>query len=137
MSGFSFALQRSSYKRGLLLLAGLVVLAAYGILPVTAVGFWLALPLLALTFYLLIRRWQQPVVAQALFLEDEGHLRWLQSALPGGKLCSPCLISPYAMLLSWHTDSAQKQQYWLCRDELSEHDYRALARHLQCWRWQQ
>ena len=136
MSGSSLALKRSSYKRGLLLLAGLAVLLVYSQLPVTGIGFWLSLPLLVLSYYLLLQRWQQPPCAQALLLQDNGGISWLQSALPAGQLCSPCLISQYAIVLSWHTEQRQRQQYWVCRDELSEQDYRALARQLQCWRWQ-
>lgn len=136
MSGSSLALKRSNYKRGLLLLAGLSVLLVYSQLPVKGIGFWLSMPLLVLTYYLLIKRWQQPLRAQALLLQDNGQLRWLQSAFASGQLCSPCLISQYAIVLSWHTENQQRQQYWLCRDELSEQDYRALARQLQCWRWQ-
>jgi hypothetical protein len=95
--------------------------------------FW---PWLFVCFYQLLRQWQQqlPVL---LFLSEKGELRWWQEQKPAGQLLANCLVSQWGIWLRWLDTEQKPQQLWLYRDNLSEADFRSLARVCQTVKWQQ
>ena len=88
-------------------------------------------------FYQLLRQWQQPVKARLLFLSEKGELKWWQDELPAGLLSAESLVSQFGIWLRWQDTEQQPQQLWLYRDNLSEEQFRSLARVCQSVKWQQ
>jgi hypothetical protein len=99
---------------------------------------WLLLwPWLFFCFYQLLRQWQQPVKARLLFLGEKGELKWWQDELPAGQMSATSLVSQFGIWLRWQDAEQRLQQLWLYRDNLSEEDFRSLARVCQTVKWQQ
>ncbi|OGO78573.1 MAG: hypothetical protein A2203_12940, partial [Chromatiales bacterium RIFOXYA1_FULL_46_5] len=99
---------------------------------------WLVLwPWLFFCFYQLLQQWQQPVKARLLFLSEKGQLKWWQDELPAGQLSAESLVSQLGIWLRWQDTEQRPQQLWLYRDNLSEENFRSLARVCQTVKWQQ
>lgn len=94
-----------------------------------------AMPLL-LVIYQLLQQWQVPLSNQVLTVQPDGQLHWLGDSQPKGTLLRSSLICGWGVWLHWQDEQQQPRQLWLYRDNFSESDFRALARHCQLVRWQ-
>lgn len=108
----------------------------FALQPLPPLMLWLSAPFLFLLYRYLVILYRQTPVARGLSLQADGQLRWWQSDQPGGQLMAGCLISEYALLLSWQSVNKQQHWQWLFADQLSAADYRALARQLNQFNWQ-
>lgn len=105
------------------------------LLPLSGQGYLWALMLLTLWFYLLFDSWSQPFRSAVLCLDEKGAIQWQQVSFAAGQLSHRSLISNLLLLLEWQDEQGQKHRFWLFKDQVSEQDYRALARQLQLQRW--
>ncbi|GHG65223.1 hypothetical protein GCM10010919_12410 [Alishewanella longhuensis] len=105
------------------------------LLPLSGSGYLLAGVLLTLWFYALMCTWPQPFRATVLHIDQHGALYWQQQVLASGQLSQRSLITNWLLLLDWQDSQGQMHQLCLFRDQLTEQDYRALARQLQLQRW--
>lgn len=136
MSGSSLALKPSHWRRRALLSAAVLLTLLFLVLPLTAERYLLAWLVLTAWFYLLWQLALQPLAATMLQLSTDGELRWFAASLPSGQLQSDCLLSRYAVQLSWRDNDGKIWRRWLFADQFSESDYRALARQIRMLQWQ-
>lgn len=124
-------------RRIVYLAQSLFILLIFLLQPFYAL-WWLVLwPWLFFCFYQLLQQWQQPVKARLLFLSEKGQLKWWQDELPAGQLSAESLVSQLGIWLRWQDTELRPQQLWLYRDNLSEENFRSLARVCQTVKWQQ
>ncbi|MDP5205615.1 hypothetical protein ORI99_00950 [Alishewanella sp. SMS9] len=135
MSGYSFYLRTSRYRRIALLAISLLGGAIVLTLPLQGIWYLPAALLLLAFFYLMLQYWAAPGVSGILHIEQDGALHWQQSALPAGQLAANCLLNPWCVQLFWYDEMGQQQRCYLFADQLSASDYRALARRVQLQRW--
>lgn len=127
----------SRMRRIVYLAQSLFILLIFLLQPFYAL-WWLVLwPWLFFCFYQLLRQWQEPVKARLLFLSEKGELKWWQDELPAGQLSAESLVSQLGIWLRWQDTEKRPQQLWLYRDNLSEENFRSLARVCQSVKWQQ
>lgn len=137
MSGSSLVLKPSKWRCRALLLAAALLALLFLLLPLTAERYLPAWLVLTAWFYLLWQLAQQPLTATMLQLNTKGELRWFAANLPAGQLQPDCLLSRYALQLSWRDQDGKSWRRWLFADQLSDADYRALARQIRMLQWQQ
>ena len=135
MSGSSFYIRPSRYRRIALLAVSLLGSAIVLTLPLQGIWYLPAALLLLAFFYLLLQYWAAPGVSGIMHLSQEGALHWQQSANPAGQLTADCLLNPWYVQLHWQDEVGQLQRCFLFADQLSASDYRALARLIQLQRW--
>ncbi len=124
-------------RRIVYLAQSLFILLIFLLQPFYAL-WWLVLwPWLFFCFYQLLQQWQQPVKARLLFLSEKGELKWWQDELPAGQLLASSLVSQFGIWMRWQDTEQRPQQLWLYRDNLSEEDFRSLARVCQTVKWPQ
>lgn len=124
-------------RRIVYLAQSVFILFIFLLQPFYALWWLLLWPWLFFCFYQLLRQWQQPVKARLLFLGEKGELKWWHDELPAGQMSATSLVSQFGIWLRWQDAEQQLQQLWLYRDNLSEEDFRSLARVCQTVKWQQ
>lgn len=86
-------------------------------------------------FYVLLRAWPQPVTQVILYLDTEGLMHWQPALLADGKLTEGSFITALFLRIEWLDWQGKRHRFWLFKDQVSEQDYRAVARQLQLQRW--
>lgn len=124
-------------RRIVYLAQSVFILLIFLLQPFYALWWLLLWPWLFFCFYQLLRQWQQPVKARLLFLGEKGELKWWHDELPAGQMSATSLVSQFGIWLRWQDAEQRLQQLWLYRDNLSEEDFRSLARVCQTVKWQQ
>lgn len=137
MSGCNVVIKPSAWRRGCLLVLGIMLFAMFCVQPLPLLALWLAAPLLCSLYWYGISIYRLGPVAKGLALQADGQLRWWQSERPGGQLIAGCLVSEFGLLLRWQSIGNHQHQQWLLADQLNTADYRALARQLNQFNWQQ
>lgn len=94
---------------------------------------WLLLTIGLSYIFRLYNAEHQPVT---ICLDASGGLTWQGDASTSGRLSTATLLSVGWLQLVWVDNLGKQHGYWLFRDQVSDHDYRALARVLQLLRWQ-
>ncbi|WP_423185620.1 protein YgfX [Alishewanella sp. d11] len=135
MSECSIFIRKSRYRQYALLLAGCYLGVLFVLLPLAGLSYLFAGCLLIAWFYLLLRAWPQPVTQIILYLDDEGLMHWQPSLLADGKLSEGSFITALCLRIEWLDWQGKRHRFWLFKDQVSEQDYRAVARQLQLQRW--
>ncbi len=136
MSGCNVVIKFSRWRQlGLLALASVLFLI-FCLQPFQPLLLALAAPMLCWLYWYGLTRYQRGLVATGLSVQADGQLRWLHSEQPGGQLLTGSLVSQFALLLRWQDQDNRQYQQWLLADQLTEADYRALARLLNQLNWQ-
>lgn len=105
------------------------------LLPLYGVWYLLAVVLLACLLYILLQAWLKPLKHAVLFLAADGTLHWQHTVLPAGQLHHDSVVSSWLIKLCWFDAYSHQHKILLFADQLSDVDYRALARQIQLQRW--
>lgn len=136
VSASSLALRPSRWRHLAYLLAVMALFTVGLSLPLAGLQLALcAIPLLLVSYWLL-QQWQTPLSNQVLMVQPGGQFHWLSDSQPKGTLLRSSLVCGWGVWLHWQDEQQQPGQLWLYRDNFSESDFRALARHCQLVRWQ-